>query len=223
MKYLATLLLSFSLIACTSVAPVVEDQPLDEGVFKGMYQVDKTPFKLFYLNKGEDLTRFTAVQFKPLDLSHLEIDQRRLEMRDKKWEITEEDKQAIQAIFQQQVERAFPAEGAVKLVEQDGKNVLNVAFEFMKFAPTASQDRDGKRGMNDKVYTHSVGGMAINAKLYDSESGELVAYLADAREVGEKVNMQVNDRPNNIRNLKSEISSWLDKLKVTMGALYEQQ
>ncbi|WP_370980050.1 DUF3313 family protein [Agaribacterium sp. ZY112] len=225
-KHLAPIVFSASLIivsACSTPEPIVSDSPISEGPYAGMTKVDKSQFEMFYLRDGEDLTRFKAVKFDPLELDNLEINQGRLEMRDKKWDVTEEDKANLQKRFADRVASNFPSDGPIPLTDKAGKNVLSVSFEFTKFIPTASPDTGNNRAMRGSVWTYSVGGLFMNAKLYDSETGELVAYLADAREIGDRQQLQRNDSVNNSRNINLEINSWLNKLKSTMSSLAAQQ
>ncbi|WP_096086132.1 DUF3313 family protein [Agaribacterium haliotis] len=215
--------LSLTLIACASPKPEL-GKTIKDGPYAGMTEVNSTPFSVFYLRDGEDLSRFKAVKFDPLQLDNLELDTRRLEPRDRnKWEITDEDKQKMQQRFATRVDMAFPANGNIKLVNEDGPNVLAARFAFNKYMPNATQDRGNNRAIRGSVWTSGIGYLAIEAALYDSENGELVAYLADAREVGDQHQMRRNDSVNNSRYINLEIDSWLNKLKNTMGSLKSQQ
>ena len=216
MKYL--LLLLPLLFAC-SPQPQMESMISDSGESKGLHKVSKTSFKEFYASADTDFGEYTQLHFLPLNLDDLSIDTRRLDISDRDWTFTEKDAENVQGYFQDRVEAAFQKNDRFALADEAGPGVLTVAFDFLEFSPTAPRDDAANRPGRQTIFTRGIGGLKIKAKITDSQTNEILAYLEDYQEVGESTRPERNDRVNNIRNLRLEIASWLTKLKNTLAAL----
>ncbi len=218
MKNILIALALITLAAC-STKPVVEPLTSQAPDSKGLNVVSGTPFDNFYVREDASLEDYDALMFAPLELDELEINDRRLDIRDRDWTLTEKEKTRIIEDFAERAQRATESAGQFRVAEQPGPGVLLVSFEFVEFSPSASKDDGVNRGVRDDVFTRGIGGLKLNAKITDAQTGLLIAYLDDNREVGERIDLERNDRVNNTRYLRLEITSWINKLQDTLVGL----
>ncbi len=217
MKLLLALIPCITLIACSvqpSVQPLVSEAPESSG----LNQVKQTGFDSFFINSNAKGLGYHSIMFDELQLEELVIDDARLDIRDRDWSLTDKDKERWQAMFQKRVSLAFSKPNSLSLTESPAEGVLKAQFELVNFTPSASKDEPASRINSNKIYTRSVGKLDIRVIISDSITGKRMAYIEDSREVGDNSYpiLERNNRINNDRKMRLELSSWLNLLKTAL-------
>jgi len=225
MKIALIALVSFSLIACSlqpSVQPLVSEAPET----KGLNVVENSGFDTFYIDKGFKNTRYHSIAFNTLALEDLDIDDTRLSLHDRNWELTDADRIRWQEMFRDKVHDVFSKTGHLTLLDSSSpdahpEGTLKAEFAFINFTPSASKDDLQSRLGRQEVFSRSVGRLDISIAISDAVTGKPVAYIEDSREVGERDMfwLERNNRVINDHRMRIELSSWLNRLRTTLSEL----
>ena len=206
------------LSACASnpkVSSYVETQ-LEQG--QALTAINGTRFDNAF---GQAKTStYKTLHIAPLDLSTVEIDEQRLEFDERGWAFTEAEIARYQAYVQKRAAEVFDGDASVQAqaTAQGADLVANI--KVLEFMPSAPKDDSHSRIARTKYYTRGIGLMQIVIELTDSKSGELVAIFEDSEEVGEDAfGLERNDRVNNQRFMRLELSRWLNKLEDAVSQL----
>ena len=184
----------------------------------GLRSVENTAFDKFSVESADSLRKYKAIYFAPLDLSHLEIDARRLDMGERNWPLSDTEKSKIIGYFSDSVMSSFK-DSSIALANGPGENVLTAAFSLTKFTPSASKDDARNRMARDEVFTYNVGDLEMKGLLKDSISGYVLGSIEDTDKVGDTMQMERNDRINNTRKLKNTFSKWTKGLASAFDTL----
>ncbi len=215
MKYFA-LSICFFIVSCAQ-SPQFSSQntPTDEN---GFGEVTGTSFDLFNAKRPDVFSSPSKIHFNELDLNQLEIDDTRLDFGES-WELSEKDINSMKRSFSQQTERTFKEEPGVSLAPTASEADLLAEFTLTKFVPNVPNDKVSIRGPRDKILTRSVGKLYMTAEIKHAETGELLAVIEDAEEVGDSMHLQLHNRANTSREFRLTYSRWLNDLKAVMTEL----
>ncbi|MEZ5503538.1 MAG: DUF3313 family protein [Halioglobus sp.] len=139
MKYsvVAGLLAALSLVACEST-PQLQTGKDAEVIEGNLVRVDNTSAKMVYVDPEADFSKYKAIQLAPLGVDNVEIVQptaNTLLTGNRKWELTDTDKQKLQRDFQQAMTKQLSDKGGFTLVDTPGDNVLRVSAMLTRIAP----------------------------------------------------------------------------------------
>lgn len=181
-------ILTILLVAC--IAPACSETPReakfseDDVILGKLHLVTNARVGLAYVDPDADFSRFTRVMLDPLDLSKTEIvqpDRSTSATSRRPWELNEQDIQRLQTAFREAFTEELQETGDYSIVSEPGQDVLRISASIDRIAPSASKD-DASRGTGrTRVYTESAGSMSISFGFSDSESGDVLAIVRDAR------------------------------------------
>jgi hypothetical protein len=196
------LLLAVLLTACAS--PAIQDTPSGEFAAEDLYPVRSTGFREVHVRREAGLSRYRVVNFEPLQLDDVEFTSTTLTgtvRRD--WMITPERERVLSAAWADAAARAF----SDYELSQQGEKGLRVTAEMTRVWP-----RPGSAGGPSAVgvpggYVGNLANIAIEMRLYDQASGELLSVVRDDRDVP-----VIQWTQGNGMNMLGLFNSWLSLL-----------
>jgi len=209
-------LLAITLLACSSATITEQEKITEDGTT--LQFVSRSGFQEFYIAKNTSLDRYQSVQYEPLSMGRLNINQKRIDPQARNWQLTEENKHYMAMLFAERVKAFYETSHELALANTAGDNTLKVQFELLEFLPNASQDSGVERAARSDIFTRGIGKLHVRATLSDASSGQIIATLEENREVGD-TRLEKNNRSKNIRKLRSHFDSWISRLDATLGKL----
>lgn len=185
-------------------------------------EVVNSRVKVAYLDPTVDFKRYSKVLLAPLNFDRMEIIQPDTDfntIRNKKFELTDKDKEQIDKLFHNAMVKTLQKKGGFEIVENAGANVLTLAVEVLQIQPNAPKDDFNSRRPRVKYYSEGAGAMTIGAVVADSVSDKQIAIIADVKDSshiwGE------NNRISNIADISQMFSSWGRQFNSALKALQE--
>lgn len=183
LRVFALLVAACALLACSETPRQAEFS--DDVVIMGkLHQVTNARVGQAFVDPNADFGRYSKVMLDTLDLSNTEIiqpDRSTSAISRKPWELNDRDIQRLQQAFSETFSEELQETGDYQVVTAPGPDVLRITASIDRIAPTASKD-DASRGTGrTRVYTEDAGSMSISFGFSDSESGEVLAIVRDAR------------------------------------------
>lgn len=213
-RFFSTVLTLAILMGCQST-PKIAEQP---DPHSAQYRVSNTAFDRFSLAAPAELSQYKAIYFEPLDVTRLEIDTRRLDLGNRSWPLTDEDKSKMAEYFADSVASAFK-NSALPLASGPGEHVLTASVALEKFTPTAAKDDFRNRMPSTEIFTYNVGDLKMTGTLKDSTSGTVLGSIEDTQSVGDTLYLEKNNRTSNTWKLKRTFNQWTDELVTALNAL----
>lgn len=215
MRHFLILSLAVLMVSCAS-APQLSLTAGNTEQTKNLFEVKHSGFDSFYLAESITLNELSIYTL-PLDVSGLEIDERRLSISQKPWHpLTEKEQMRLSTRFDEKM--------AAELSDQERPESEAVAdivaqFKLVKFVPSTSKDSIFKRSIGDEVYTRSVGALTLEVVLTDRKTKKIVGFAQDTVEVGEKVDLEQNSRVNNTRKIYLTFDRWIHRWHKLIAAI----
>jgi hypothetical protein len=207
------LLLPALIFAGCAGEPTIQTGEDAETVLGTLNKVDNSRVDLAYIDPNGDYARYKRVYISPLDVDNVEIIQpsrgsSMLNRFNKEWELTDRDKQDLQAAFKDAAERQLTAGGAYSLAEELGDDVLRVDAMITSIAPTAPKDDATSRSVGrTEVYTSSSAAISIAMAIADGDSGEILAIVKDTKRSNNNT-WGINNRVTNLAEAKRDFTTW---------------
>jgi len=222
MKFLLLVMTTLVLTACSN-SPTFENLVSQNAETKGLFLVSNTHFDEFYSKRSATLAGYDKLYFNPLDLSALEVDVSRLDLREQDWVLKDQERQLMQGYFDERVKRVFstPAGNVFQLADAAGQGVLAVTLEALKFTPNAAKDDGQNRALRADVFTRSVGDLKFNVRVNDSQTGQLLMFIRHNDKIGNVGYLARNDRNNNIRQLKITMEKWVRLIRIDIQSIVD--
>ena len=147
----------------------------------GLQQVTVQGLELAYARPGATLAAYGRVMIEPVQVAFSRNwDPTRTGSRIK---LSKEERENIRSgvagIVQEEFVKALQAGSSYKVVNEAGPDVLRVKVQIVDLYVNAPDTESVSRS---HTYTVSAGHMTLIAELFDSESGEILARVADRRE-----------------------------------------
>ena len=206
------------LSACSTNSQLAKNQNNDEDI-KALQLVEKSDFDEMYLDVSINNHGYTAIHYKPLDFSELIIDERRLEIRQRPWRLSDSDIQRSQKGWQSVLQDFYKKDRGFVMVSDDAEKSLQVEVLLERFVPTASKDDPAVRGPREKVFSRSVGALHMKTIVRDPVSQKILAVFKDKQEVGDSFRLERNDRINNEREIKHTLRKWVREIDNTLASI----
>ncbi len=196
------LLLAVLLTACGG--PTIQDTPSGEFAAEGLYPVRSTGFREVHVRREAGLSGYRAVDFEPLKLDDVQFTTTTLPgtvRRD--WMITPERERVLSSAWSDAAARAFSDYESAR----EGEKVLRITAEMTRVWP-----RPGSAGGPAPVgvppgFVGNLANIAIEMRLYDRASGELLSVVRDDRDVP-----AIQWTQGNGMNMLALFNSWLSLL-----------
>jgi Protein of unknown function (DUF3313) len=170
----------FLLTACTGT-PTMQDK--QSGEFPGLNKVSSTGFSEVWSRPDAKLKDYASI-----DINALATDQAVIKQPSgsgyprKDWELTEQRQQALSQAWDESMRTAADQYGL--RVGAEGDKVLRIQAAITEIAPTANLALEQQQPGRSTVYTENSGKAAIEIKIFDQASGELLTVVRDRRDVG---------------------------------------
>lgn len=217
-RIIALLLIPLFIMACEST-PREPEFSDDSVIFDRLHQVTNARVGVAYLDPEADFSQFEKILLDPLDMSKTRVVQPNRSNTsvagNRPWELTDADRENLQRIFQEVFKRELEETGDYTVVTEPGPGVLRISATVTQIAPSASRDdlRSRPAGRS-RVYTEGAGSMAIAFGFSDSESGEILAVVKDARR-GSPV-WGVNNSVSNLSDIRFMFSRWARMIRARL-------
>ncbi len=206
------LLLGF-LSACAQ--PAIQTGDGAEVIGDNLHKVDNANAKALYLNPDIDFSRYKKILLTPLISSEVTIVQPSRSKGAREFVLSEEDKQALATIYQQQMRKYLPENDGFQVVTEAGTDVLQVVTAVIALAPSATNDdgrsRAGSTSARSKTYTEGGGSITLGLTLLDSESGKQLMQMVDQH--SSTGTWQANNRVTNRQDLTRVFTRWATRLR----------
>jgi hypothetical protein len=157
-----------------------------------------------------DLSKFSKIVVKPLDLSDVKVIKPTWEQESpEEWSFTPETTETIQSMYMDIMTHELSKDGGIPVVTEEGKGVLQLEIELLSITPyvkPGSSDVDGY-----VVETLGSGDVVVSAELRDSETGELIFLVEGKRKIGTEYKKL--SRESHVANVEETFSSWGQRLR----------
>lgn len=175
------LLFAILLLAACGGTPNLEETPSSE--FVGLNRVSHSGFREAWARPGADLPGYRVVRVSPLSSDRARIIQPPSSSRIRRdWELTPERQQALAEAWAAAMDRAAVRHGLDS--SGMGTRVLQIDAALTRIAPSANLAEADRSTGRTQIYTENSGDAAIEFRLYDQASGQLLAVLRDQRSIG---------------------------------------
>lgn len=203
-----------TLLAACAGEPTIQTGDDAEVVMGTLNKVDNARVDMAYVDPEGDYGRYTKVYLTPLDLDNVEIIQPNssntsmVNRYNKEWELTDQNRESLQAAYREVMERELTKDGAFMITESGGDDVIAVEGAITTIAPSAPKDDFDSRGTGrSRVYTEGGGSISIAIALADGDSGEILAIVKDTR-TSNSNNWGLNNSVTNMADVRRAFSSW---------------
>lgn len=178
--------LAIGLLAACAGTPALTGK--DSTEFPGLRQVSSSGFDEAWAKPEAGLNSYTVIAATPLVSADAKIVQPGGTLNSaiqKEWELTPERQEALAQAWSRSLataagERSLDMSGA-------GEQVLRIDASMTRIAPSADFSQVDRTPGRATVYTEDSGEAAIEFRLYDNASGELLAVIRDKQRVGSQM------------------------------------
>jgi len=214
-KHLATSVAAIALLAACSSEPTIQTGDDAEVVMGNLHKVDNSRSDLAYVDPDADFGKYNRLLIQPLGVDNVEIKQpgnSYSAVGKKDWELTDKDKENLQAAYMESMNKAMEKCG-YPVVAEAGDDVLQIAAMVTGLAPSAAKDDNSARAVGrTRVYTEGAGAMAVAVAFGDSETGEVLALVKDSRSSGSAGYWGLNNSVSNMADIRRFFNSWATQI-----------
>ena len=169
--------------ASASSAPTLQSGPDAEVTADGLYRVDNSVMQLAYMKPGWDLRGYTAMLIDPVTVAYkTDPGGRRRDpggVGPQNFALSDTQMENFKSFFQEAVEDALTEDGGYRIAGNPGPDVLRITAELMDLiiaVPTQESASSTTR------LARSAGAVTLVMEIRDSQSGEIIARVADRRD-----------------------------------------
>jgi hypothetical protein len=199
------LLASMLLLTTASAASKAE---LDKAMsYDGLQRISVKGVDLAYARPGATLAGYNRIMLEPIDVAfRKDWNPTRTGSRIKlSAEERENIRTGVAKIVYDEFVNELQNKSGYQVVNEVGPDVLRVKAKIVNLYVNAPDTRTAGRS---RTYTVSAGEMTIFAELYDSETGEVLARVADRREARGSGTLTLTNSVVNADEARSIASSW---------------
>lgn len=202
-------------LMCTTIShPIAlgNDQPPTVS-HDGLMLTSSKNVALLYVREGASLAGYRKVMLDPVQVAF-----------DKQWsrdrrDIPEDERERIRTGLAEEFRKVFKEElekgGGYEIADTVGPEVLRVTAVIVDLFVTAP---DVNRAGRNKTYTVSAGRMTLIAELRDTESGAILARVADRKEASNFNTFTWTTRASNTADARRILKSWAKALRTGLDA-----
>ena len=166
--------------ATPSPRPTLQTGVAAEVTVDGLHRVDNSLMALAYMKPDMDLRGYTAIMLDPASVSYQKDPQGRRRNSlpgegSSNFALTRSQMENLKSLFHEAVVDALADDGAYRIVEAPGPNVLRVSADLLDLIVRAPTERTGR----SQTFVASYGEVTLLVEARDSESGEILARAAD--------------------------------------------
>ena len=172
------------LVALTGCAaappPAVQTGPDAEVTVDGLHRVDHSVMALAYVKPDLDLAGYTKLMLDDSEVAYRKDPRGRRQAQyagEENYALTPSQMQDLKAWFREALVTALTENGGYQIVEAPGPEVLRVSAHLIDL-----EVRIPTENRQPRTYARSFGEVTLILELFDSESGEILARVADRRD-----------------------------------------
>lgn len=164
-----------------------------------------------YVKPGVNLSDYTKVLVKPLDMDNVEVLKPVWEQdNDEEWSFNPENRVQIQEWFMDAMQSQLEEKGGYAMVSKPANDVMRIEVEVLSVTPYVKPGtpyNDGKF----KTSTLGSGDIVISAEFRDSKTRELLILVEGERPIGTEFKKLSPE--NHEKNIKNMFDSWGMKIR----------
>lgn len=214
----AGVVLALLITACTGT-PTLEEKPSSE--FPGLNKVSHSGFREAWARPGANLPGYRSILISTLRSDRAQVIQPASSSRIRRdWEMTPERQQTLSRAWDDSMRKAARKRGLDS--SGQGEQVLRIDAELTRIAPSANLAETDRAAGRTRVYTENSGDAAVEFRLYDQASGQLLVVIRDQRSIGPDMWGQANTvtASADVRNL---LNNWSNTLLSRVTGNQESQ
>jgi hypothetical protein len=173
-----------------------------------------------YVKPGIDLSTYSKVLVKPLNMSNIEVLKPAWEQdNDEVWSFNPEDRTAIQEWFLGAMQNELETKGGYALVSAPADDVMRIEVELLSITPFVKPGIQASDG-EFEISTLGSGDVVVSAEFRDSQTRELLILIEGERPIGEKY--KELSRENHIKNVKGLFAKWGKKVREALDKAHNK-
>ncbi len=159
-----------------------------------------------YVKPGIDLSTYTKVMVKPLNIENIEVLKPAWEQdNDEVWKLEIEDVEAIQEWFLDAMQNELETKGGYPLVAKPAADVIRIEVELLSITPYVKPGTPAKTD-GFKTSTLGSGDVVVSAEFRDSTTRELLILIEGERTIGDRYKKLSPE--NHTKNVKGLFAKW---------------
>jgi len=167
---------------------------------------------------GVDLSSYTKVLVKPLNLNNIEVLKPAWEQDNPEvWTFDPGTGAAVQQMFMEAMKNELEVKGGYAMVHAPAKDVLLIEIELLSITPYVKPGTKARDG-NYEISTLGSGEVFVSAELRDSKTRELLILVEGERPIGEEYKKLSYE--NHVANLKGLFAKWGKKVREKLDAAH---
>jgi len=205
-------------------APTLQTGPDAEITADGLYKVDNSVMALAWMKPDMDLRPYTAIMIDPVEVAYQTDPGNRRTSRPGdaagNFALTAPQMEDFKSVFRETIVEALSADDGYEIVDAPGLDVLRISAALIDLIIRVPTQRDGGRGGE---VTRSYGEVTLVVDGRDSQSGEIIARVADRRDpTRPNASGMARVDPGMVRNdMRLLFRSWAEILRERLDALRE--
>jgi len=174
-----------------------------------------------YVKPGLDLSKYTKVMVKALNLDDIEILKPAWEQDNPEvWTFEPGTGAAVQELFMAAMHKELEVNGGYPLVSDAADDVLRVEVELLSITPYVKPgSRTGDEGY--EIETLGSGELVVSAQLRDSKTRELLILVEGERTIGDEY--KTLSEKSHIENLSNLFTTWGVNIREAMKQGYVKE
>jgi hypothetical protein len=150
-----------------------------EVTLEGLHRMDNTVFEVGYAKPDLDLSGYTGFIIEPVTVAYQkDPGNNRRYSTDRNFALSDRQMEELKSIFQEQVTDALTDGDAYRIVRTPDADVLRLRARLVDLVVSVPTDLGGR----ERVYADSYGAVTLIVEVYDSQSGEILASIADRQD-----------------------------------------
>jgi len=191
-------LVSLSAACATGPAPTPSISPTAEPSLDGLYPVDNSVLQFAEAKRELDLSGYEAFILGPVEVAYQKEPGARTPMSgESNFALDERQMTTLKEVFREEIERALTEDDGYELVTESGPRVLRIDAYLIDLI--VRFDANATVGRN-RAFANSYGEVTMILELRDSQSGEILARVADRRDPTRNTNEVVEVRQTFVRS-----------------------
>jgi len=173
-----------------------------------------------YARPGADFTIYTKIIIDPIQVAFAKNWDKKSTVYKQKLSTKELDeiKTKLGKLAEETFAEEFSKKGGIQIVTEPGPDVLRFSSAIVDLWPRAVDTQEPGRNY---TYTTSAGSATLYAELRDSETGQLIGRVVDAREARNSSTMRWTNSVENTAEARAMVSDWARILRKRYEAIRE--
>jgi len=204
-------------------APTLQSGPDAEVTVDGLYRVDNSVMQLAFMKPGWDLRGYTAMLIDPVTVAYqTDPGNRRRDTGGagpRNFALSNLQMANFKSLFQEAVEDALTQDGGYRIANSPGPDVLRITAELMDLI-IAVPTREAATAT--RAVARTMGAVTLVVEVRDSQSGQIIARVADRRSSGSSAAYQgiLQVSPQAVRaDMRRLFESWAEILRERLDDL----